>query len=71
MEGTNCGAPLNTASTPKLAQVKHLLCEQNNLLLSMKELYEKVKKLEVNISKMAGGIVHLISNHIDLSEKAL
>ena len=52
LEGTNCGAPLNTASTLELVQVKHMLYEQNNQLMAMeKELKEekiKVAKLEVN-----------------------
>ena len=71
----NCGAPLNTASTPELAQVKHMLYEQNNRLLVMeKELKEKkakVAKLEVNEKDMAGGIIHLIEGHFGPSEKAL
>ena len=60
VEGTNCGAPLNAASTPELAQVKHMLYEQNSCLLALeKELKEekaKVAKLEVNEKDMAGGI---------------
>ena len=75
VEGTTCGAPLGAVSTPELAQVKHMLYEQNNHLLVMgKELKEekvKVVKLEVNKKDMAGGIIHLIEGHFGPSEKAL
>ena len=75
MEGTNCGAPLNAALTPELAQVQHMLYEQNQRLMATeKELMEekaKVVKLEVNENDMAGGIIHLIKGHFGPSEKAL
>ena len=74
VEGTNCGAPLNTALTPELAQVKHMLYEQNNCLLMLEDKLKKkakVVKLEVNVKDMAGGIIHLIEGHFAPSEKAL
>ena len=75
VEGTNCGAPLNAASTPELAQVKHMMYEQQNRLLSLeKELKDekaKVAQLEVINQDMLAGIIHLITHHIGPTEKAL
>ena len=75
VEGTNCGAPLNAVLTPELAQVKHMLYEQNSCLLSMeKELKEekaKVLQLEVNNRELSSGVAHLVLYHIGPTEKAL
>ena len=68
-------APLNAVSTSKLAQVKHMLYEQNNHLLSLEEELKKEKKkvetLEVNNKDMMEGIIHPIEHHIGPSEKAI
>ena len=75
MEGTNCGVPLNAVSTPELAQVKHMMYEQQNRLLTLeKELKKekaKVSQLEVNNRELSSGIVHLVLHHIGPIEKAL
>ena len=75
VEGTNCGAPLNTVSTPELAQVKHMMYEQQNQLLSLeKELKEekaKVLQLEVNNRDLSNGVAHLVLYHVGPTEKAL
>ena len=36
VEGTNCGVPLNAASTPELVQVKHMMYEQQSCLLAVR-----------------------------------
>ena len=75
VEGTNCGAPLNAVSTPKLAQVKHMMYKQQNCLLTLeKELKEekaKVLQLEVNNRELSSRITHLVLCHIGPTEKAL
>ena len=75
VEGTNCGAPLNTVSTPKLVQVKHMMYEQQSHLLTLKkELKEekaKVFQLEVNNWELSSRVTHLVLYHIGPTEKAL
>ena len=75
VEGTNCGTPLNTVSTPELAQVKHLMYEQQNHLLTLeKELKEekvKVLQLEVNNQELSSRIAHLVLHHVGPTEEAL
>ena len=74
VEGTNYGAPLNAASTPELAQVKHMMYEQQSHLLALeKELKEekaKVSQLEVNNRDLSSGVAHLVLYHIGPTEKA-
>ena len=75
MEGTNCGAPLNAVSTPELAQVKHMMYEQQSRLLTLeKELKEEkanVFQLEVNNRELSSRVAHLVLYHIGPTEKAL
>ena len=75
VEGTNAGGYMEAASTPKLANLGHLVYQLNNKLVFFKRCLadeeKKVAELEVINQELAVGYAHLMEFHVGPSETAL
>ena len=75
VEGTNAGGHMEVTSTPKLANLGHLVYQLNNKVAFLEqhlgEEEKKVAVLEVNNRELAVGFEHLMEFHVGPSETAL
>ena len=75
VEGTNAGGYMECASTPKLANLGHLVYQLNNKLVffecQLADEEKKVAELEVINWELAVGYAHLMEFHVGPSEAAL
>ena len=75
IEGTNAGGYMECASTPKLANLGHLVYQLNNKVAFFKHCLadeeKKVAELEVINQELAVGYVYLMEFHVGPSETAL
>ena len=75
VEGTNASGYLEAASTPKLANLGHLVYQLNNKVAFLEQRLgseeKKVAELEVINWELAVGYAHLMEFHVGPSEAAL